>query len=165
MAWPPPSRVKTLVFTSTQNLIRQRHESHTTIMEQHSPTRESWNRKWATDGAICDDSHVRVVIYGDKKWRLLFFTLTNATPLAIWKTICHGLLYISNNQKKTNRLLGKCRATFGEPSEPLTSGQTQTFSHLTNAILRVVRIETSTTRRSLQSLFRRSSAPHQAYMW
>ena len=41
----PPSRVKTLVFTSTQDLIRRRHESHKTIMELQSPTRE------ATDGA------------------------------------------------------------------------------------------------------------------
>ena len=48
----PPSRMKTLVFTFTQDLIRRRHESHKTIMELQSPTRDSWTRTWATDGAI-----------------------------------------------------------------------------------------------------------------
>ena len=48
----PPSTVKTLVFSGTQDLIRRRHESHKTIMELQSPTRESGNRTWATDGAI-----------------------------------------------------------------------------------------------------------------
>ena len=48
----PPSRVETLVSTGTQDLISRRHEWHKTIMELQSLTRESWNRTWATDGAI-----------------------------------------------------------------------------------------------------------------
>ena len=72
----PPSRVKTLVFTSTQDLIRRRHESHKTIVELQSPTRVSWNRTSAPDGADCilvfvhasvliddDDIMTRIIIW------------------------------------------------------------------------------------------------------
>ena len=61
------------MFTSTQDLIRRRHESQKTIMELQSATRESWNRTWATDGAIAhgvliDDD---VMITRITIWRVL----------------------------------------------------------------------------------------------
>ena len=70
--------------------------------------------------------------------------MTNATPFALWKTICQGLLYIfylqafnwgnwkitilsitglPTNNKTCSGFWEKCRASFGFPSEPLTIGQ------------------------------------------
>ena len=98
------------------------------------------------------ECHVRVLIDDDDTitiitiWRVVFPHLTNATPFALWKTICQGLplhllpsslqwCYRKNHhfehhgcrltKKQPFVLLGKNFKLYGKPSEPITIGQGQ----------------------------------------
>ena len=145
----PPSRVRTL-----SSSLAHKISSHDAM----SRTKQSWNcshqpvRAGIAHGhrmvrLHIGDCHVRVLIDDDNKNQILESctpTLTNATPFAIWRTTCQGLLYISylqaynggtrkitilsitvlptSKKKKFFGCLGKLSSHFW-PSEPRTNGQ------------------------------------------